>query len=77
MKVSIRIQLLLCPMGLPDNPIAHLDRCGFLAVDGKGKLWVSPQSKEIVDVPEYLKEGRSLSQTPQSECASFAGEITR
>jgi thiamine biosynthesis lipoprotein len=27
----------------------------FLAVDGTGKLWGTPQSKEIIDVPEYIQ----------------------
>jgi thiamine biosynthesis lipoprotein len=27
----------------------------FLAVDGDGKLWGTPQSKEIIDVPEYVQ----------------------
>jgi thiamine biosynthesis lipoprotein len=27
----------------------------FLAVDRDGKLWGTPQSKEIIDVPEYIQ----------------------
>jgi thiamine biosynthesis lipoprotein len=27
----------------------------FLAVDSTGKLWGTPQSKEIIDVPEYIQ----------------------